>query len=191
MATAYAVAPKEAFQLSVGLSVVTVGPGCAAPPGDRPVGVGGGAAAVHPDTCFGEPLSSTLVPENFTNTLCAVPSFRIVGVASVKPCSPLSPKYAPTSGRLWFAVSVDSSVVPSNMSTLTGWFSRLRSAAQPWIILHPVVASTHPTDCVQLSDFGEPLSSTLVPENFTNTLCAVPSFRIVGVASVKPCSPLS
>src|SRR5579864_4059789 len=41
MATEYAVAPVEAFQLRVGLSVVTVTPGGEVPPGESPVGVGG------------------------------------------------------------------------------------------------------------------------------------------------------
>ena len=45
MTTEYAVAPCEAFQERVGVSVVTVVPGCEAPPGDKPVGVAGANAA--------------------------------------------------------------------------------------------------------------------------------------------------
>jgi hypothetical protein len=40
-ATEYAVAPDEAFQVSVGVNVVTVAPGVEEPPGDKPVGVAG------------------------------------------------------------------------------------------------------------------------------------------------------
>jgi hypothetical protein len=39
--TEYAVAPEETFQVSVGVNVLTVGPGGELPPGDSPVGVGG------------------------------------------------------------------------------------------------------------------------------------------------------
>ena len=40
-ATEYEVAPGETFQVKVGVSVVTVWPGCEEPPGARPVGVAG------------------------------------------------------------------------------------------------------------------------------------------------------
>ena len=40
-ATEYEVAPGETFQVKVGVSVVTVWPGCEEPPGARPVGVTG------------------------------------------------------------------------------------------------------------------------------------------------------
>jgi hypothetical protein len=43
-ATEYAVAPLEAFQPKVGVSVVTVGPGDEVLPGESPAGVGGTAA---------------------------------------------------------------------------------------------------------------------------------------------------
>jgi hypothetical protein len=41
MATAYPVAPGDAFQLRVGVRLLTVTPGGAALPGDNPVGTGG------------------------------------------------------------------------------------------------------------------------------------------------------
>jgi hypothetical protein len=42
----YCVAPEDALQLRIGVSVFTVGPGGEEPPGDSPVGVGGTAALV-------------------------------------------------------------------------------------------------------------------------------------------------
>ncbi len=44
IAAEYAVAPVEVFQLKVGVSVVTVGPGDAVLPGESPVGISGTAA---------------------------------------------------------------------------------------------------------------------------------------------------
>ena len=48
--TWYEVAPDDAFQLSVGVKVLTVVPGCEAPPGDRPVGTGGAEPQIFAGT---------------------------------------------------------------------------------------------------------------------------------------------
>src|SRR5690348_18423472 len=54
------------------------------------------------------------VPPNFTETECVLPSFRLAGVAMLNPCSPLSPRKLPTSGRLRLAgTPLMMSVLPS------------------------------------------------------------------------------
>jgi hypothetical protein len=58
-ATVYCVAPEDALQVSVGVSVVTVVPGCEDPPGDKPVGVAGAVAHAEVVKDASEPL---LVP---------------------------------------------------------------------------------------------------------------------------------
>jgi len=77
--TEYAVAPADAVQLSVGVSVATVVPGCGVSPGDKPAGVAGADSRLTVKNTAGDVALEPTEFEADTDQLQVSPSSSATG----------------------------------------------------------------------------------------------------------------